>query len=473
MMKRVLLLSPPLTLEKRYGSLGKGGSNMPPIGLLYLGSILRKSGYEAFLLDPSCPERSLEDLIKEIVDIKPDYVGISVPTMAIKPAAIFAKELKQALPHIKSIIGGPHISAVPEATMERYPEFDIGVLNEGEYTLIELLEALNSKSGLDKVKGIVYRESNGLFITPQRPFIDNLDELPYPAWDLLPPLENYKLTATRFQDNPTASFISSRGCFGRCTFCDVGVFGRRIRGHSSEYVLNMIDQLIKGYNVKSLIFNDDTLAYNKKRLEDICKGIRERFSSIPWSCSSRIDLMKPDTLEMMRKSGCFQIAYGIESGVQSILDSINKGITLNQIKQVVEWTDKAGIRAKGYFMLGFPDDTVETIRETAEFAKSLPLSDFQMTFLTPFPGSAMYEIASKEGQFENDWEKMNMWEIVFIPKGITKKELVRERNRAFRGFYLRARILIRYISLLIKSPRFLPLLFNDFYAFLKMVLGLR
>ncbi len=471
MKERIVFVSPPLTFEERYGSLGKGGADMPPIGLLYLGAVCKNAGYETFFIDASCPERPIDFVIREIFSLKPSFVGISATTVAIASANRLAKKIKEVAPYVKIILGGPHISTVPMETMKRYTSFDIGIIGEGEETILEVLEALSNKTSLNNVAGIIFRKEQELIQTIPRRFIANLDSLPYPAWELLPPLHIYKLSATRFQNQPTASLITSRGCFGSCTFCDVGVFGRKVRGHSAEYVLNMIEQLLNGYNVKSLIFNDDTFVYDKQRLELICKGIKERFNSIPWSCSSRINMVNPEILEMMRDAGCFQIAYGIESGVPEILKQINKKITLEQIRRTILWTERAGIRSKGYFIIGFPNETIETIQRTIDFAVSLPLSDFQMTFLTPFPGSEIYKLAKDAGEFDDDWEHMNMWDIVFVPHGLTKEYLIRKRNEAFRRFYLRPRIFANYAILMLKKPKFIPLLFNDFTSFMKMIIS--
>ncbi|OGW75908.1 MAG: hypothetical protein A3J72_06210 [Nitrospirae bacterium RIFCSPHIGHO2_02_FULL_40_19] len=469
MKERIVFISPPLTFEERYGSLGKGGANMPPIGLLYLSAVCKNAGYETFLIDASCPERPLDFVIREIFSLKPSFIGISAATVAIASANRLAKMIKEVAPHVRIILGGPHISAAPEMTMKRYDSFDIGVLGEGEETLIDLLNAFSNNVSLSKVAGIIFRNGRQLIKTESRGFIQNLDTLPFPAWELLLPFELYKLSATRFQDHPTAGLITSRGCFGKCTFCDVSVFGRRIRGHSAEYVLNMIGQLVENHNIKSLIFNDDTFAYDKKRLRSICSGLKERFSSIPWSCSSRVDMMTQESLEMMRDAGCFQIAYGVESGVPEILQQVNKNISMEQVRRTVAWTEAAGIRSKGYFIIGFPNETQDTIQRTIDFALSLPLSDFQITFLTPFPGSEVYELAKDAGEFDDDWEHMNMWDIVFVPHTLTKSYLIKKRNEAFRKFYFRPSIIAKYAKLLLEKPKFIPLLFNDFISFVKML----
>ena len=170
------------------------------------------------MVDASCPERPLDRIVNEVLSLDPAFVGISAATMAIASASRLAMYLKAANSSVKIILGGPHISAVPEMTMKRYDSFDIGVLGEGEETLIDLLDALSNNASLSKVAGIIFRNGRQLIKTESRGFIQNLDALPFPAWDLLLPFELYKLSATRFQDQPTASLITSRGCFGKCTF---------------------------------------------------------------------------------------------------------------------------------------------------------------------------------------------------------------------------------------------------------------
>lgn len=468
-MKKIIFVNPPLSLKERYGTLDKGGAYMPAIGVLYLASVCRENKYDVSILDCPAYNYDYNTSIKRILEEEPDYIGISSTTAAIYNAANLAYLLLERGFDKPIILGGPHVSAVPIETMKRFPQFTVGVLGEGEDTIVELLQILDSKSNLFEVKGLVVKNEGEIKITPPRPFIQDLDKLPLPAWDLLPPPDVYKFSATRFSKTPVGSLLTSRGCYAQCTFCDASVFGRKIREHSAEYVIKMIEDLIRRFKIKSLIINDDIFAYSKNRLFKICETMIKKKLNVEWSCSSWINLMTPDILQIMKKAGCFQIAYGIESGSQRILDFLKKGIKLEKIQEVLKWTRNAGIRTKGYFMIGIPGDTRETIEQTIDVAKRLELDDFQTTFCTPFPGTELYGIAAQYGEFEDNWKKMNMWDIVFVPNGLSKEDLTYFSKRAFREFYFRPPIIFSYLKTVFKNPAFLPYLIIDFLYFLKFL----
>lgn len=469
-MSKIVFAIPPLSLEERYGSLGKGGVEMPAIGVLCLASICIKNHFDVSIVDSPAFDYDFNSAAENILEQNPDYIGISSTTVSISNAANLAQQLVQKGFSKPIILGGPHVSAVPIETMKRFPQFTVGVVGEGENTIIELLQVLNNESDLlSGVKGLVVKNGDEVKLTPPRTPIKDLDELPLPAWELLPPLDSYKLSATRFSKTPVGSILTSRGCYAKCTFCDTNVFGRTIRGHSPEYVIKMIEDLVQRFDIKSLIINDDTFAYDKKRLFTICEMMIEKKINIEWSCSSRINLMTPKALQIMRKAGCFQIAYGIESGSQTILDFLKKDVKLEKIQKTLEWTREAGIRSKGYFMIGIPGDTKETIEQTITFSKKIELDDFQVTFCTPFPGTELYGIAEHYGDFEDKWEKMNMWDIVFVPKGLSKKDLTIFSKRAFSEFYFRPRVIFSYIKMVFNNPLFIKYLMIDFFYFIKFI----
>ncbi len=463
----VVLINPPITREERFGEMAKHGATAPPLGLCYLASVLRRNGIKSRIIDALSFEKTMEETVKEILSLNPRYVGITAKTVAIFRAAELAEEIKKADPRISTIIGGAHITAVPRETMERFPQVDIGVIGEGEITIAELIQTLEENRDLRNVNGLIIREDDGnLFLTAPRPPIENLDSIPLPAWDMVPHLKYYHESATRFSKLPLGSVITSRGCPGKCLFCDNSVFGRRFRSHSADYVIGMIKHLKSNYGIKSLVFYDDYFVADKRRLKEICLKMIEEKVDLEWVCSARVNAITGEMLSLMKQAGCFQIAYGIESGNQNILNLQQKGITLERVRSAVEMTYKAGIRTKGYFMIGHPTETQETIFETIDFAKSIPLDNFQATYFTPFPGSPAYDIADKYGAFEKDWKKMNMWDIVFVPRGFTRKDLRRYLKMVHRKFYLRPQIIWSYIKLM-RDPKYRRQLLKEGFAFLK------
>lgn len=466
----IVFVNPPLTREERFGAMAKHGATAPPLSLCYLAAALRKSGIQSKIIDALSFDKSLEETVEEIVSQHPRYVGISSTTVGIFRAAELAGQVKKINPDITTIIGGPHITAVPQETMAKFPPFDIGVIGEGEITLVELIQTLGSSGSPDKVNGLILRKSpTDTFLTEPRLPIEYLDSIPIPAWDMVPHLKYYRESATRFSKLPLGAVITSRGCPGKCLFCDTSVFGRRFRAHSADYVITMIKYLKSNYGINSLVFYDDYFVVDRKRLREICVKMIEEKVNLEWVCSARVNAITEEILVLMKEAGCFQIAFGIESGNQKILDIQQKGITLERIRHAVEITHKAGIRTKGYFMIGHPTETPETIRETIDFARSIPLDNFQATYFTPLPGSVAYNVVHKYGEFDNDWKKMNMWDIVFVPHGFTKETLRWYLKRVHRKFYLRLWVIWPYIKLM-RHPKYRNQLIKEGLMFLKEML---
>ncbi|MFC2171017.1 B12-binding domain-containing radical SAM protein [Acidobacteriota bacterium] len=439
---------------------------MPPLGLAILGAFIRKKGYEVKILDCEALMLSHDSTVNEIIDFGPDVVGLTAVTMAIESAANLAWKIKEKA-DLPVVIGGVHVSAMPEDTMRRYKCFDIGVVGEGENTIIELLESLGAGSDLSRVKGILYHQNGGIAQTPPREFIEDLDSIPYPAWDLLPDLgKYYKPSVFGFKRLPAVSLITSRGCPGRCTFCYHHLFGNRYRFHSAEYVLGMIQELIEKYDAKDFVIYDDTFIVNKKRLREFCHLLLEKKLDIVWSANARVDLVNPQLLSLMKKAGCWMLAYGIESGDQEVLDNLKKKITLEQISNAIKWTRDAKITSKGYFMVGTVADTRESIEKTARFILDLPLDLITVNHFTPFPGSEDYDQIAQFSNFDNDWTKFNQHEIVFEPKNLTREEIESSVTKITRAFYLRPRVLWHFFKKLCHPSYFLMMLKGAF-AFMR------
>ena len=452
-------------MEERYGTLAKAGSRLPPVGLCNLAAVAAKAGVEVSIIDAPALGLDTKTTYETMMEFHPDLIGITAVTISVNNAAKLAKYIKDRNTAAPVILGGPHVTAVPEETLSRFPDIDIAVLGEGEETFLELIKKLDNGTNLEKIQGIAFHRNGDIVRSAPRPFIQDIDVLPLPAWGMLPGFpEAYSQSAMRSHRYPTASLITSRGCYGKCTFCDTVCFGRKIRNHSPEYVIKMIKALIDGYGVKDVSFYDDNFVAYPKRISQICEMIIREKLDITWSCDSRIDNIKsPDQLTLFKRAGCWEICYGIESGNQKILDEVKKNITLDKIKRVVEWTDEAGINVKGFFMMGLPLETEESINETIQFAKQLPLTNAHVTFTTPLPGSELYSTARQYGTFDDDWAKMNMWNPVFIPHDVSEELLLKSKKRFFREFYLRPGIIFRYLKM-IRQPRQLLRLIYGFWT---------
>ncbi len=472
-MAAILLVNAPYSLYERYGDLASAGSTLPHLGLLMLGSVLRKSGHRVRIIDSTAQILDNKETLEEIKKFQPDIVGFTGVTPSILKAVKMASMVKDLYPSIPILIGGPHFTAIPEKTLMDYPAFNYGVVGEGEITIVELVNALASNRKPSNVPGVAFRENGRVRFNPPRPPIMNLDSLPFPAWELLDDFPSkYHPALFKYKRLPSTHIISSRGCPHKCIFCDTSVFSRRVRFHSPEYVLEMVDFLVKYFKIKEVIFEDDQFLVKQERVAEICEGFLNSKFDIAWSCSGRVDSVSDlALLKLMKRSGCWQINYGIESASQKILDFAKKAITIEQVEKAVSLTRKAGILAKGYFIFGLPFETEKTMKTSIRFAKKIPLSDVSVFMLTPFPGSRMYDIAEQYGTIENDFDKMNVLNVVFVPKGLSKEKLLYFQRRFMKEFYLRPRILVNYIKRLASNPQNFIRMLKAFYGFLKSIFG--
>jgi anaerobic magnesium-protoporphyrin IX monomethyl ester cyclase len=247
-----------------------------------------------------------------------------------------------------------------------------------------------------------------------------------------------------FRFLPVVNMITSRGCPYECIFCDNNTFGRRTRFHSAEYVVAEVKGLVQKYGAREISFLDDTFVLDKNRLRRIFEMLNKDNIHLKWTCMTRVNNLDFELLKFMRDHGCWQIRIGIESGNQRVLDFIKKGITLEQVKDVVGWCEKLKICVSGFFMIGHPIDTSETIQETIEFAMGLPLTDVIATIHTPIPGTESYKKAKEYGTYdEGDWTSLNYWTPNFIPHGLTKEYMLAKQRELYRRFYFRPSVLWR------------------------------
>jgi len=448
-MKKIMFINPSSSNEIDFSA---KKSIVPPEGLCLLAACTRQAGYKTSIIDSDALNLKIKEVIDEVRIQKPDFIGITSTTVTIHNCSKLAKQIKKEDKNIKIIIGGPHITVAGKETMNFFKEdFDIAVYGEAEETVIELLNALIKNKPLKDIDGLIFFDKNRLIVTKKREPIKNLDSLPMPAWDLLPKISKfYQQSIARAEKFPSMSLMTSRGCPGQCIFC---ASKNKLRAYSSKKLIKIIKHLIKNYKIKSLEINDDNFMVFNQRLKNLCNIIINEKINLTWSCFARVNHVNKEILNLMARAGCKRIAYGIESGNQRILDFEQKGITIEQIRKAIELTHKAKINATGYFIIGHPLETKETMRQTIDFAKSLPLDDVLFSYMVPYPGTKLYDIADKYGKFEKNWKKMYQWDITFIPEGLTKEDLENYFKKGFRGFYFQPRIILNYIKKAI-NPRY-------------------
>ncbi len=440
---------------------------LPSIGLGILAAVLRDAGYGCRVIEAESLGATPEETAAIICSKKPRYVGITATTSIIFDAVLLASLIKKELPSVKIILGGAHLSAIPGETLERFRDIDVGVVGEGEDTITELIAALDEKKDLSEIKGIIFRSGDKLVITERRELIKDLDRLPYPALDLAYPEfpENYVPMYNNFIRLPAASIVSSRGCPAQCTFCDRTIFGNKYRFYSAKYLFNYLVFLKKQYKIKDFLFYEDSFFVSKARVKELCQLIIDNKEDFKWTCLGRTDLFDKEMMELMKRAGCWQISFGIESGSTKVLEAINKKIDLKEVEYVLHQVKKMGIRTKGLFMIGNPAETGDTIMETIRFSQRIDIDEFTCSALMPLPGAEVTKVAHLYGVYDGDWEKLNTANVVFVPFGLTKAEIEDLRNKAIRSFYLRPKIVLSYLRFIIKYPTFIKNILHGFCEF--------
>lgn len=434
---KVLLVSPP------YWSAVHSvvGVTSPPLGLAYIASMIREE-HDVRIIDSAILNYGFKDVEREIKKFDPDVVGITSVTPSIYSACKVAEISKKINEDVTVVLGGPHGTALPKRTLEECKYIDVIVRGEGEITARELVDHLEKGLPLDDVKGIAFRDGDRIVVTEQRPWIKNIDEIPFPSRDLLP-MHLYK-----FEGKGYTTMLTSRGCPFGCIFCSSSrQFGGFWRGRSSENVLEEIKEVYDRYKVRNMEFLDDTFTLNRKRAIEISEGIIKEGFDISWGASSRVDTISKEVAQKMAKAGCSLVFLGIESGNQKILDMIGKRITIEQAKKAVKIIKEAGMQVLGSFILGFPQDTRQTIKQTIEFAKSLDLDYAEFSILTPYPGTPVYTLAKEQGLLlTEDWSKYTATQPIVKLRDVSEEELKNLFRRAYLSFYLRPKIIWRWLK---------------------------
>ncbi|PKL67420.1 MAG: B12-binding domain-containing radical SAM protein [Methanobacteriales archaeon HGW-Methanobacteriales-1] len=428
---KVLMINPPHILSK-YKFIGLVA---PPLGISYIAAVLEENDINVSIIDASAMEMDWEELEKEIEKTSPDVIGITALTPTIENAITTAKIAKNVMPESKIILGGYHPTFTFKELVE-YDFLDIIMIGEGEYTMLELVKALDNGSNLRDVKGIATKN----FVTPSREIIEDLDTLPFPARHLLP-MDEYKILNIKL---PTGTMISGRGCHYQCSFCSsAAMHGKKLRMRSANNVVDEIEHLINDHNTKMIAFMDDTFTINKKRVESVCDEIKERDLDVFWGCTTRVDTLSKSLMEKMSDAGCITLFMGVESADQQILDSVNKKTTINKVKSAFEMARKYDMRTVASVVLGMPGDSRENILKTIKFVKNLNPNYAIFSLATPYPGTLFYKQAVSQNLIKvNDWSKYTLLSPVLETMDCSLEELKKLQKKAFRSFYLRPNYLI-------------------------------
>lgn len=447
---RILLINPPYEIERYMGRLSRIAFVFQPIGLTYIASYLRSKNIEVKIFDSQIETEPIQPVVR---DFDPDIIGITCVTFLVHSTIELAKLLKAEFPDKVIIVGGIHPSIRPQDLLVEKP-IDYVAVGEGEITMYEFAQAIDSGRDPAAVPGIMCMRAGGTVAGPVREFVKNLDDLPSPDInDLMK--ERYTVSPDMKTGDKVGVIITSRGCPFNCIFCANRLLSKgRYRTHSVERVCSEVETLVGECNITQLFVFDDNFAVDRKRAKELCRefvrrGFHTKFS---WWAEARVDCIDEELLSLMAQSNCKIISYGLESGNQRLLDLINKKITLEQIKKAVDMTKKFGIAVRASFILGLPTETREESLRTIRFAKKLKIDQVRFALATPFPGTKLWDIAQEEGSLNfSDWRRFSLMAgyskgfPVYVPKGRDPKELARLQRYANLTFFLRPRVMMVYL----------------------------
>lgn len=399
----ILLISPPNSRYYHPKIFQIPENSSPPLGLCSIATCLDRNGFSVHVEDFEAQEKSSHDVISLIERYAPKIIGISATTTSYPQAARIAATVKKYYPEIKLVLGGIHGSALPERTLAE-TQFDIIARGEGEYTMLQLAETPSiDEKHLNSISGISYKTASGdIHHNPDRGFIQDLDVIPITDKTLL----------DLYRYHQKGAILTGRGCPNQCIFCSCSAFsGRKYRARSIPNILMELQETIREFGINEFEIHDDTFTISRERVVSFCRGLQEKGLSIRWGCQSRASTIDRELAKLMFEAGCRSIQFGVESGNQSVLNSIRKGITLKQVETAVKGAREAGIsNIICTFMIGHPEDTKETIQDTVDFAlhlHDLGLTVSPFTVLTPLPGTEVYHQADKYHLkiTDDDWER--------------------------------------------------------------------
>ena len=408
----------------------------PQTSLALLAAVLKEDGYTVDVVDCIALGMNWDTLKTLIKKHKPRYIVTNAITSIISND-LYTTYLGKFF-DATTIAIGPHVTDLPKETLERFPSLDFAILGEAEETILDLIRTCELGADLSQVKGIAYRKGNReIGINEKRPFIEDLDELPFTLHELLPVSKHH----LPYIGSNYTFVLTSRGCPFPCTFCRQPImWERHVRKRSAKNIFKELKYL-HDLNITNIIFHSDTFTIDRDIVLELCELITDAELPVRWMCNSRVDTVDPEMLKAMKRAGCWMVAYGVETGSDVILKNVKKGgaATVAQALKAVSWAKDAGIKVWAYFVMGLPGENVDTVEETIQFAKQIPADIVNFAVGTPYPGTEFYDQARTNGWLESEyWEDFDQnYSAVINYPGYSSEQIMGAIRKAYRSWYLR------------------------------------
>lgn len=424
-------------------------NTIPDLGLGYLASMIRQAGHEVCVVDCLLENMDFASYAALVDKVRPDMVGIKLFSCDASNASQMLDQTRRVAPNAVSIIGGPHASyELPEHLMEQLPSLDYALAGEGEPGIVSLIKGLASGNMRhESVPGLIWRDSSGVHANA-RDYAQDLDALPFPAWDLIDPRRyksGYSFMTTRL---PAAPMVMTRGCPYLCTFCGSHLItGRKVRRRSVDGVIEEMKWLVRDFGVRTIDIVDENFAFDRSFVFDFCERLIHENLGLVWNCpyGVRLTSLDEEMVKMMARAGCSGMSVGIESGSDRILQAIQKSLTVDQARNQVRMIKRvSNIMLQGYFMLGFPEETREDIEKTIELSCSLPFDIVTFCPLRVTPGTEVYSRLVTEGRIPAKVNYDGLGQHYFVRSycAIPDHEMRKLYRKAYARFYFRPKVFL-------------------------------
>jgi radical SAM superfamily enzyme YgiQ (UPF0313 family) len=410
-----------------------------PIGVAYLAAVLEKGGHDVTVIDCPALEIDHKELGAKIAAIDPSVVGITSLTPMIHSTLLAAHVTKESCPNASVILGGPHATFMDEQILSENSEVNVVVRGEGEQTLLELTDVISRSNlkDLNEVAGITFRKNGQIIRTPNRLFIQNLDDLPRPAYNYFQ-LEKYRLFGKAM-----LPIMTSRGCPYQCSYCVMSrMNGINFRARSPKNIVDELEWLRDTHGADAFSFYDDAFTLDIERAREICREIKNRNVGIPWDCQTRVDRVSKEILAKMRDAKCQLVSFGIESGSQKILDAIKKKTTIERNEKAIRWAKEVDLPVSISVIIGYPGETTDTLEQTMDFIRKTEPDYVYLCMATPYPGTELQSLLKELGwKTSTEWSHYNIQTPVFENPILSNDKLMEARKKFYNDFYSPAYIL--------------------------------